>query len=60
MVMFAFTSALFQLTRDFCLYPWIGHTGFSEGGLEVKKCGLYVGIYGKYYILKMLLFADMG
>ena len=22
---------------DFCLYPWIGRTGFSEGGLGVNK-----------------------
>ena len=26
-----------SVTRDFCLYPWIGPTGFSEGGLGVKK-----------------------
>ena len=28
-------------------YPWIGHTGFSEGGMGVKKCSLYAGIYCK-------------
>ena len=26
-------------------YTTIGCTGFSEGGLGVKKCGLYTGIY---------------
>ena len=30
-------SWMFQMTRDFCLYPWIVRTGFSEGGLGVKK-----------------------
>ena len=31
--------------RDFCLYPWIGRTGYLKVGLGVKKCSLYAGIY---------------
>ena len=33
------------------LYPWIGRTGFSEGGMGVKKCGLYAGIYGSSKVM---------
>ena len=32
--------------KGFLLVPVDRPPGFSEGGLGVKKCGLYAGIYG--------------